>query len=100
MVESLVALAPATLAAREDLRKATRVATLGKRGDISYELRAGDSNLWVVGQYDGADLIAIRSGVGAIIESPPALERASGAYVCDWRTAVGAVRLKISFPKG
>ena len=99
MVESTLAPTPGTLSAREEVRAATRIAKLARRGEITYELRAGERNVWVVAQRDGVDLLAIRSGVGAAIEGLSPVEGSASECVCDWHTAIGAVRLKISFPK-
>jgi hypothetical protein len=94
----------ATLAASgrggsEDASGATRLTKLGQRGETSYELRAGRENLWVVASAGTSDIAALRCGVGAPIEGEPSLTRRNGELICDWRTALGAVRLTVTFPK-
>lgn len=99
MIGIPTATSPRGLEAHEDLRGAAPFADLGKRGEVSYELRAGRINVWVVARYDDCDLLALRSGVGAAIEGDPTLTVEAGEHICEWRTAIGAVRLKFSFPK-
>jgi hypothetical protein len=93
-------LLPALRAGRsEDAFSAPRLTELGQRGDVSYELRAGLENFWVVATDGRSDIVSLRCGVGAPIEGEPSLSRVDDEWVCDWRTSLGAVRLKIAFPK-
>jgi hypothetical protein len=84
---------------REDLSLATRLNKLGQRCGISYELRAGRDNLWVVACHGEADIAALRCGVGAPIEGEPSLSVIDDECICDWRSSLGAVRLKVTLPK-
>ncbi len=83
----------------DDAFHAIRLAELGQRAGVSYELRSGLEDFWVVATYGGSDIVALRCGVGARIEGEPSLSRVDDEWVCDWRTSLGAVRLKIVFPK-
>ena len=85
--------------AYEDLRSATRIANLGERSDVRYELRAGRENIWVVAGSRRADLLALRCGVGVLIDGEPSVTRVANGWTCDWLTELGAVRLKVAFPQ-
>jgi hypothetical protein len=76
-----------------------RLIELGQRGEVFYELRAGLENFWVVATNGTSDIVALRCGVGAPIEGEPSLSRVDDEWVCDWCTSLGAVRLRIAFPK-
>ncbi|HEY1428003.1 MAG TPA: hypothetical protein VGF18_00390, partial [Candidatus Tumulicola sp.] len=62
-------------------------------------MRAGRENCWLVASSDAGDIVALRCGIGATIEGEPEIRIVDDAWVCDWRTALGALRLKIAFPE-
>jgi hypothetical protein len=83
----------------EDLRCATPIAVLGERRGIRYELRAGRENVWVLACCGQVDIVALRSGAGAPIDGEPSLAVVDDAWICDWRTTLGALRLKAAFSR-
>jgi hypothetical protein len=93
------ALAPLTVGRNTDLSRAQLLSELRQRGGVSYELRAGRDNLWVVASDGSSAIVALRCGVSAPIEGEPSLTRLDGEWLCDWRTSLGAVRLKVAFPE-
>jgi hypothetical protein len=82
----------------EDAFGATPLTELGRRGGISFELRTGVEDFWVVATDGRSDIVALRCGVSAPIQGDPSLSRVDDEWVCDWRTSLGAVRLKVAFP--
>ena len=88
----------ASVAIREDWRSAEPLADLGTRAGLTFDLRAGSSHVWVVARHGRDDLVALRHGFGGAIQGQPAVAEIPGARVCEWRTTLGAARLKIVFP--
>jgi hypothetical protein len=89
----------AVVAAQQELRATTTLGKLGKREEIAYELRAGKENIWLIARQGAKDLLALRSGLGGgAIEGEPVLTASDDGHVCEWNTALGAMRLKIAFP--
>jgi hypothetical protein len=93
-------LPPLTAGRNADLSSAKLLSDLGQRGGVSYELRAGRENFWVVAAHGRSDIVSLRCGIDAPIEGEPSLTRRDSDLVCDWRTALGAVRLTVTFPEG
>lgn len=83
----------------DDLARAVRIANLGERPNVRYELRVGRENIWVFACHRQADVLALRCGIGATIEGEPSLALIDGEWVCDWITQLGATRLKVALPR-
>lgn len=98
MRENNQAKSKSLLQAHEDLRGAARLATLGRRGDVAFELRGGKTTMWVVARRGRAELLALRSGLDADVDGEPIVSDTPDGHVCEWQTALGAMRLKIAFP--
>ena len=93
--------APVSVAAAQamqELQAAKRIAEPGERGFLSFDVRQGESNMWVVGRSGKTDLLTLRAGLGAPIDFPASVAAGDDEYTCEWTTALGAFRLKVSFP--
>lgn len=90
---------PAQAEAADQLRGSQVYKTLGRRGSVTYDLRVGSSNLWVAAREGAVPLVALRCGFGGEIEGAPDHATQDGAHIVSWRTKLGAVRLKIRFPR-
>ena len=73
---------------------------LGKRGDAVFELRAGTNGAWVAARVGQVEVFALRPVFEAEATSEALISPIAGGAVCEWQTALGAVRLKVTFPPG
>jgi hypothetical protein len=55
--------------------------------------------MWVFACDQQLDILALRCGVGAVIDGEPSLAFVDDTWACDWITALGAVRLKVTLPE-
>jgi hypothetical protein len=87
------------LAAEADQRDSEQIFDFGEHGGTTYRLLKGKNNLWVVASIGGVDVFRLRQGFGGVVTSQPHVSTTSEGYVCEWITSIGAMRLKVSFPK-
>ena len=84
--------------AKAELETAKRIATLETRDGFSFALRKGATYVWLVARIGKTEVLALRSGLGAAIETVANNATTEQAHVCEWTTALGATRVKIEFP--
>ena len=93
------AASPDEIGARADLEAATDLGPLAEFGDVSFGLRRGRRNVWIVAAIAGEHVAALRASFSS--EDLAGVERSpgpDGTVVLDIASAIGAVRTKIAFP--
>ncbi|MBV8490239.1 MAG: hypothetical protein JO199_06900, partial [Candidatus Eremiobacteraeota bacterium] len=82
----------------DDYRGARILATLGRRGPMTYDVRAGAKNLWITACKQTRPIFGLRCGLEASIEGDVDFRAGDDVSVFTWRTKAGAFRVKICFP--
>jgi len=94
-------ISPVQVEAMDDLHAARELVRLGRRGAVTYGVRAGRENVWVTASTDDNEpLVALRCGFGGAIEGEPDCSFHDDVRTFTWGTKLGSARLKIAFPRG
>ena len=83
----------------DDVADAARLGPLETRAGVTFDVRQGRRNLWLVASIDGRERVALRIGHGGDdIAVPAGRTDTPDGIVFEFASALGALRAKIAFP--
>ena len=85
------------LDARSDFGDAVTLESIGAFGNVSFEVRRGKRNVWLISSIDGRDALALRLGFSSIdLERIHTTTGSDGVFVLEFNGSLGAMRAKIA----